>query len=148
MSRSIVTYSEEETMSAGRKLASEVQPGTVITLSGGLGAGKTCFAKGFAWGLGLQPEQVDSPTFTLLQEYETPSGLMLYHFDFYRVESAEEAVEIGTEEYFYGDGISLVEWPERIAPLIPEDAIRISLDLTGPNRRTISIEQPTGKAVT
>lgn len=145
---SIVTYSEDETMSAGRKLAGEVQPGAVITLAGGLGAGKTCFTKGVAWGLGLKPEQVDSPTFTLLQEYETPAGLMLYHFDFYRVESVEEAVEIGTEEYFYGNGISLVEWPERIAPLIPENAIRISMKLTGLNRRLISIMHPTGKAVT
>jgi len=147
MDISVQTHNEEETMAAGRALSSRIEPGRVIAIYGDLGTGKTHFVKGFADGLGIPPEQVDSPTFTLLQEYRTPEGLMLYHFDFYRLKTKQEAVEIGTEEYFYGDGISIVEWPDRIEDLLPEEAIRIRMKLAGPNSRSISIEYPTAKAI-
>ncbi len=110
----------------GKKMGGEASPGTVITLDGDLGAGKTLFTKGFAEGLGID-EPVSSPTFTILQEYE--GGRMpLYHFDVYRIGDPAEMEEVGFDDYIYGDGACLIEWSELIAELIPDDAIRITIN--------------------
>ena len=117
------TYSSEETFELGNRLGSKAKAGEIYTLTGDLGTGKTVFAQGFAGGLGIT-EYVNSPTFTILQIYED-GRLPLYHFDVYRIEEPEEMEEIGYEDYFFGDGVSLVEWAELIEELIPAGAHRV-----------------------
>ena len=113
------SYNVNDTKEYARKLAAEATPGTVICLDGDLGAGKTVFAKGFAEGLGIT-RNITSPTFTLLNIYEE-GRLPLYHYDVYRVNDIDE------DEYFYGDGVCLIEWAENIKDLIPADAIHIEM---------------------
>lgn len=117
--------SPEETSKIAYELSKNAAPGTVFCLSGDLGVGKTVFTKGFAKGLGID-EPVVSPTFTIVQIYD--SGRMpLYHFDVYRIDDIDEMEEIGYRDCFYGDGVSLVEWAEKIEELIPTEAVRITI---------------------
>lgn len=116
--------SSEETGRLARELAGRLVPGSVVALEGDLGAGKTTFAQAFARGLGVQGT-VNSPTFTLIKEYEG-ARCPFYHMDVYRL-TPEEAEELGLEEYFGGDGISLVEWASRIADLLPEERLEVAL---------------------
>lgn len=136
------TFSETDTRVLGEKLGREALPGTVYTLTGDLGVGKTVFTQGFAKGLGVT-EHVNSPTFTIVQEYEE-GRLPFYHFDVYRIGDIEEMDEIGYEDYFYGDGVCLIEWAELIEELIPKKhtAIRIEKDLEkGFDYRKITLEE-------
>ena len=126
MKREIETGTPEETFDLGFKLGQEAEAGRVYCLEGDLGVGKTVFAQGFAKGLGIA-EAVNSPTFTILQSYEE-GRLPFYHFDVYRIADVEEMDEIGYEDCFYGDGVSLVEWPGRIREIIPENAVWISIE--------------------
>lgn len=118
------TSSAEETFELGRRFAAFLTPGTVVALSGELGAGKTAFAKGVACGLGVTAH-VTSPTFTLINEYQ--GRLPFYHMDAYRLEDEEEIWQLGLEEYFAGPGVVLVEWPERVAALLPAGCIRVEI---------------------
>ncbi len=136
------SHSEEETMEIAGRLAASLGPGDIVGLTGDLGAGKTRFVKGVAKALGIDPESVNSPTFTLIQEYAGRNGLPLYHFDCYRIKSAEEALEIGSEEYFYGDGVSVIEWPEKIEEILPTRLIRVTITVIGPDSRRIEIDDP------
>ena len=120
------TYSPEETFQLARRLGKEAQPGQVYALDGDLGTGKTLFSQGFAEGLGVA-EAVNSPTFTIVQEY-TSGRLPLYHFDVYRIEEPEELEEIGYEEYFFGEGVCLIEWAEQIQELLPVGTIHIYIE--------------------
>lgn len=122
----IETWSPQETFALGQRMGREARPGQVICLNGDLGVGKTVFTQGFAEGLGIG-EPVNSPTFTILQQYEE-GRLPLYHFDVYRIGDVSEMDEIGYEDCFYGDGVSLVEWPGRIREIIPENAVWISIE--------------------
>ena len=121
----IETGCAEETYALGLEYGKKAASGDVVTLDGDLGAGKTVFAKGFAEGLGIT-ENVNSPTFTILQVYEG-GRLPLYHFDVYRIDDPEEMWEVGMQEYLGGDGVCLIEWSERIGELIPADCIRIRI---------------------
>ena len=125
----IETRKPEETYELGRKMGREAEPGQIICLSGDLGVGKTVFTQGFAAGLGIEGP-VNSPTFTILQVYEE-GRLPLYHFDVYRIGDVEEMDEIGYEDYFYGDGVCLIEWANLIEEILPEKytEIRIEKDL-------------------
>ncbi len=118
----MITQSPDETMKLSEKLGTLVQPGDVITLEGDLGAGKTSFTKGLAKGLGVK-RVVNSPTFTIIKEYK--GRLPLYHMDVYRME--DETEDLGLEEYFYGEGVSVIEWPSMISAQLPEDRLVISL---------------------
>lgn len=122
----IESHSPEETFRIGEQLAKEARPGDIYTLNGDLGVGKTIFTKGIAKGLGIE-EPVTSPTFTIVQEYES-GRLPLYHFDVYRIGDPEEMEEIGYEDYFYGQGICLIEWAGLIEELIPPEAVRIYIE--------------------
>ena len=122
----IETFSPEETHALGKKIGQQAKPGDVYTLIGDLGVGKTVFTKGFAAGLGIQ-EDISSPTFTILQLYEE-GRLPLYHFDVYRIEEPEEMEEIGYEEYFYGQGVCLVEWASLVEEIIPPEAVWITIE--------------------
>lgn len=142
---SVVTSSAEETMAVGEKLAGTVGKGVVFTLVGDLGAGKTHFVKGFAKGIG-SPDLVTSPTFTLLNVYE--GGKMpVYHFDMYRLNSKDEAEELGFHEYFdlkTLDGAVLVEWPSQVEGLINCPHFEIKIEKIDENKRNITLSAFTG----
>ena len=142
----IETYSPQETKELGKKMAERAKPGDVFTLVGDLGVGKTVFTQGIAEGLGID-EPVNSPTFTIVQEYE--SGRMpFYHFDVYRIGDPEEMDEIGFDDYIYGDGLCLIEWADLIEEILPEKrvAIRIEKDLEkGFDYRRITIQEEVDK---
>lgn len=121
----IETFSPEETFALGRQIGEKAEPGQIITLNGDLGVGKTVFTQGIAAGLGIA-EPVNSPTFTIVQEYRD-GRLPLYHFDVYRIEEVEEMEEIGYDDYFFGEGICLIEWAERISELIPAAAASVTI---------------------
>ena len=132
-----VTHSAAETRALGARMAQEMKAGDVVLLEGELGAGKSEFARGVAGGLGVT-ETVTSPSFTILNVYES-GRVPLYHFDWYRLESAEELFEMGLDEYLGGDGVAVVEWPAQCPDAVPENAVRIRLEATGENERTIDI---------
>lgn len=122
--------SAEDTFAFGQKLGREAVPGEIICLDGDLGVGKTVFTQGFAAGLGID-DYVNSPTFNIVKEYQG-GRLPLYHFDVYRIGDPSEMEEIGYEDYFYGQGVSIIEWPGQIEELLPKEArwVRIRKDLT------------------
>lgn len=122
----IETNRPEDTFALGRKVGEQAGAGQVYTLVGDLGVGKTVFTQGVARGLGIT-EPISSPTFTIIQEYEE-GRLPFYHFDVYRIGDIEEMEEIGYEDYFYGEGICLVEWANLIEELIPEDAVHVTIE--------------------
>lgn len=135
------SFSEKDTFDFAASLAKNVKPGTVITLNGNLGCGKTVFTKGFGKGLGIE-EVINSPTFTILKTYEG-GRLTLNHFDVYRIEDLSEMDEIGYEDCFFGDGVSLVEWAQNIEELIPKNAIHVTIEKNpekGFDYRAISVE--------
>ena len=138
----IETNSASETLALGEKLGKAAKPGQIYTLNGDLGVGKTVLTQGFAKGLGIT-EAVNSPTFTIIQEY-TEGRLPFYHFDVYRIGDVEEMDEIGYEDYVYGEGVSLIEWANLIEEILPEHRtnILIEKDLTqGFDYRRITIEE-------
>ena len=122
--------SAKDTFASGQNLGREAVPGEIICLDGDLGVGKTVFTQGFAAGLGID-DYVNSPTFNIVKEYEG-GRLPLYHFDVYRIGDPSEMEEIGYEDYFYGQGVSIIEWPGQIEELLPKEArwVRIRKDLT------------------
>ena len=120
------TYSEQETFELGKEIGESAQSGDVFTLEGDLGVGKTIFTKGLAYGLGVR-EDVVSPTFTIVQEYED-GRLPFYHFDVYRIGDVEEMDEIGYEDYIHGEGVCLIEWANLIEEILPETRIRIVIE--------------------
>ena len=124
--RRIESRSEQETYQAGRQLGQFAKPGEIYCLNGDLGVGKTVFTKGFAEGIGIQ-EPVNSPTFTIIQQYEE-GRLPLYHFDVYRISDIDEMEEIGYEDYFFGDGVCLIEWANLIEEIIPDYAVWITIE--------------------
>ena len=127
MSRSFIFHSTsaDETRRLGDTLGRLAEPGLVIGLCGQLGAGKTTFTRGVAEGLGISDSRnVSSPTFMLIQEY--PARLPIFHFDTYRLNSSDEFAELGVDEYFYAEGVCLVEWADRVSELLPPDRIQIT----------------------
>lgn len=122
----VETYSAQETYELGKRLGREARAGEVYCLDGDLGTGKTVFTQGFAAGLGIEGP-VNSPTFTILQQYED-GRLPLYHFDVYRIGDVEEMEEIGYEDCFYGNGVCLVEWADLIEEILPEHYTQIRLE--------------------
>jgi len=134
--------SEAETEALGAALARELAPGSIVLLCGDLGAGKTVFSRGFARGLGIT-EPVTSPTYTIVQEYELPTGRRLYHMDLYRIGDENAALGFGVDEFLNEPGaISLVEWPERIRGLLPDTAIRVELLHRAEDKREIHVRHP------
>lgn len=122
----IETNSAEETFALGKALGEKASPGQIYTLDGDLGTGKTVFTQGVAAGLGIT-EAISSPTFTIIQEYDT-GRLPLYHFDVYRIGDIEEMEEIGYDDYFFGNGVCLIEWAELIQELLPKQIISVTIE--------------------
>jgi len=130
-----ISHSIPDTISWGRQFADCLRAGDIVALSGELGAGKTCLVKGIAAGLGALTE-VTSPTFTLIHEYRG-GRCPLYHADLYRLESLQQALAIGLEEYLDGDGVTVVEWAEKIEALLPPHTRRIRLTVVDETTRQI-----------
>jgi len=120
------SYSADDTFSFGVQMGESCHPGDIILLNGDLGVGKTVFSQGIGKGLGIA-EPISSPTFTVLQIYEE-GRIPLYHFDVYRIADIEEMEEIGYEDYFYGQGVCLIEWASRIEEILPESAVAITIE--------------------
>lgn len=138
-----VTHSREETIAWGRRLGSLLGPGDVLTLSGPLGSGKTTLTKGLAEGLGLDDSRyVTSPTFVLVHEY--PAAVPVYHIDAYRLGGPDEADALGLDEMFYGTGVTIVEWAERIEEVLPPERLRVELSIEGEESRRLALE-PVGE---
>ena len=138
----ITTHSAEETRALGAKLASQLQRGDVVLLRGGLGAGKSEFARGVARGLGIQGP-VPSPSFTILNMYDE-GRIPLYHFDWYRIHDSDEIGEMGFEEQIGGDGIALIEWGEQAPGYVPDRALEIRIRAVDETTREITMEPQGG----
>ena len=141
--RQFQTRSEEETIQLGREIAARLPQRAVVLLIGNLGAGKTTLAKGIVSGLGAaEPDDVTSPTFTLIHEYgRSPQGARVYHIDLYRLERPEEVARLGLEEIFDRDAVVLIEWGERFPQLMPADGIEIRIEAPSEHIRQIVINQ-------
>jgi tRNA threonylcarbamoyladenosine biosynthesis protein TsaE len=135
----VTTHSEQETADAGRRLAAELQAGSVVLLIGDLGAGKTAFTRGLAEGLGIQPDDVSSPTFTIVQEYRG-GRLPMYHVDLYRLNDAREIDDLGLEE-ITADGVLAIEWAEKM-PRPLRGAIVVRLTHVADDVRNLTIQLP------
>lgn len=131
-----LTHSEEETQAVARELAATLTAGNVVLLSGNLGAGKTAFVRGLAAGLGIDPDEVSSPTFTLVHEYRG-GRLTLYHADLYRLDRAATG-DLGLEELGVTDGVLAIEWPDRLTHALP-GAIAVEIEITGDTTRRIAL---------
>lgn len=136
-----LSRSAAETEALGAQLAPELKAGDVVLLDGPLGAGKTCWTRGLARGLGADPEAVLSPTFSLVRELGG-GRLDLHHVDLYRLDGPQEMDALGLDELFNGDGVCVVEWPERLGPLAPRGAWRVSLSLAPGGAREIRCRRP------
>ena len=137
----IESFGPGDTYSLGQRLGREAKKGDIFCLNGDLGVGKTVFTQGFAAGLGIT-EPVNSPTFTILQQNDE-GRLPLYHFDVYRIGDVSEMDEVGYEDCFYGDGVTLIEWPERIRELLPEHVVTVTIEKNlekGFDYRKITVE--------
>lgn len=132
----VVTGGPEETEAVGERLGQELAPGAIVALYGDLGAGKTCLVRGLSRAFGIDRNAVSSPSFAIVNEYHGAKGT-IFHFDAYRLRRKEEFFELGYEDYFFGDGISVVEWPENVEDLLPEGTIRLRLTHLGQNSRRI-----------
>jgi tRNA threonylcarbamoyladenosine biosynthesis protein TsaE len=133
-----ISNSPDETEAIGRRLAEHIGVGSVFALKGDLGSGKTSFVKGLVAGLGSSGG-VTSPTFTILHEYRG-GRLPVYHFDFFRVEDRQSLEGLGLDDYFFGDGLSVIEWADRFPEFIPEQARWILFEIKSENQRAISVQ--------
>jgi tRNA threonylcarbamoyladenosine biosynthesis protein TsaE len=133
----VISRSAEETQAAGERLGARLGPGAVVACIGELGAGKTCFLQGLALGLGVE-SPVTSPTFVLINEYR--GRLPVHHLDAYRTESLTEVLDLGIEELMHGDGVTVIEWADKMLPLLPTHAIIVTIDGLGDEPRRIVIQ--------
>src|SRR4051812_14144190 len=136
MPRTVRTFTPEETAAEGARLAETLGPGDVVALTGDLGAGKTCFTQGLARGLGVT-ERAVSPTFVLVNEYR--GRVPVHHVDAYRTTSLTELMDLGLDELFAGDGVTIVEWADKLEPLLPAHAVRVHIEGVGNEPREISV---------
>ena len=136
----MISQKIEDTIAAGARLAKKLKRGDVVALIGELGAGKTVFTKGIAGGLGVKDARyVNSPTFVIIKEYK--GRLPLYHFDLYRLDESSVIDAENFEEYFYGDGVSVIEWADKARGLLPKKYFEVKLSVTGENKRKIEIKK-------
>lgn len=141
----LITKNPEETQSLGCKMGEQLKPGDVVALFGDLGSGKTCLVQGIAKAFQVKESQVNSPAFTLINEYRSDRGdegdknIAIYHIDLYRIRSGSELIDLGLEEYLYGDGICAVEWAERIEEMLIDGFLKVEIFWEGENLRRFEI---------
>lgn len=140
MTREVTSRSEEDTANAGRELAVALAPGDVVLLYGDLGAGKTAFVKGLAEGLGISPDEVSSPTFTIMQEYRG-GQLSLFHVDLYRLNDPREVEELGLDE-LAADGVLAIEWAEKLPPGLLPATVAVRIAHRAGDERLVQVVQP------
>jgi tRNA threonylcarbamoyladenosine biosynthesis protein TsaE len=135
--RLFITHSPSETQKLGKRIGEKLVPGSVVALIGELGAGKTCFAKGLCSGLGIPKRQVNSPSFTFINEYK--GKLPVFHFDLYRAEDIITSLEIGVPDYLTKaeSGVAIIEWAERISPLLSSSYLQVNFSVISPRKRQI-----------
>jgi tRNA threonylcarbamoyladenosine biosynthesis protein TsaE len=136
----LTSNSEKETQACAQRLAMQLKQGDIVFLQGDLGAGKTTFVKGLAQALKVAPKKVNSPTFVLMNYYK--GKLPIYHFDLYRLGTPKEVDTLDFDDYFYGEGISLIEWPERLGGHKPERYYLVEFEHKGEHQRKICISYP------
>jgi len=139
MTETYITRDVPGTLELAATFALTLAPGSVVALTGELGAGKTVFTRGVAEALGVR-DRVTSPTFTLINEYH--GAYTVYHMDFYRLTTIDEMLDIGVDDYFFDDGICIVEWAEKMGELLPESAVKVTIRHRDNTRREITIERP------
>jgi len=137
---SLISNSEDETKNCAKRFSQNLKPGDIVLLQGDLGAGKTTFVKGLAEALKFTPKKVNSPTFVIMNYYK--GKLPIYHFDLYRLGNPKEVDTLDFDEYFYGEGISLIEWPERLGEHAPREHYLVEFKHQGENKRGICISYP------
>jgi tRNA threonylcarbamoyladenosine biosynthesis protein TsaE len=134
----VVSKSVNETIKIGKEIARNLKSGDIICLFGELGSGKTVLVKGIAYGLGIKRDKIISPSFVLIREHHQ-GKLPLYHFDLYRLKSASAIFGLGYEEYFYDEGVTVIEWADRLKYLLPKEYLKINLEVIGETKRKIEI---------
>jgi tRNA threonylcarbamoyladenosine biosynthesis protein TsaE len=139
MTETIISHGPEETCAIGARLADRLRPGSVVACVGELGAGKTCFLQGLCRGLGVE-SAVTSPTFVLVNHYR--GRLPVYHLDAYRTETLTEVIDLGVEEFLHGDGVTVIEWADKLRLLLPRHTITVTLSGLGDEPRRIVIDSP------
>ncbi len=141
----LISKSAEETREIGKIIGEQLGAGDILALTGELGSGKTCITQGVARGIQVPDEyRITSPTFTLINEY--PGRVMLYHMDMYRLTGPEDLADMGYEDYFYGDGLVVIEWAEKISDILPADNLYVSMRYLDESSREIRIAGDSGKA--
>lgn len=140
--KSITINSTAELNAVAKELLAFAKGDKFFIFEGEMAAGKTTFIKSFCEVLGVE-DVVSSPTFSIVNEYESPNGLV-YHFDFYRLKNIQEAYDIGYEEYFYGGDYCLIEWPSKVEELLPEKYIKVEIEITGDEQRVFSFNRVDG----
>ena len=125
---------------AAQEFIAQMGESRIFAFYGTMGAGKTTFVKALCEAMGVT-DTVNSPTFAIVNEYDTPSGLPIYHFDFYRIKRLAEVYDMGYEDYFYGRGLCFIEWPELIEELLPEDTVRVNIEELADGSRIVEIER-------
>jgi ATPase, YjeE family len=136
MERVIIIESIDNVADAAEQFLAEVTESNIIALYGAMGAGKTTLIKAVCKALGVE-ESVTSPTFTIVNEYRTPENEPIYHFDFYRIEKLSEAFDIGFEEFIESDNLCLIEWPEKVEQILPENTLRVKIEVTDDGQRRL-----------
>jgi len=134
----LISYSVNETLDIGKKIAKNLKKGDIICLFGGFGSGKTILTKGIARGLGIKKNIVISPSFVIMRQY-LGKGLTLSHFDLYRLKKRDEIFALGLQDYLYADGVAAVEWADRLGRFIPREYLKINLEIAGKTKRKIEI---------
>ncbi|MBI5906012.1 MAG: tRNA (adenosine(37)-N6)-threonylcarbamoyltransferase complex ATPase subunit type 1 TsaE [Deltaproteobacteria bacterium] len=134
------SHSPDDTIAIARELGSCLADGDLVALTGDLGAGKTLFCKGIGEALGIPPERITSPSFTIMTRHE--GRLPLTHVDVYRLETVVDALEIGLDEMFAGEGVCVVEWAEKVTELLPTDCVRVTFTISDEDERLISVSAP------
>lgn len=138
----IISQSVTETINIGKRIAKNLKKGDIVCLFGAFGAGKTVFAKGMAQGLGMKRNQITSPSFVLLRQFQ--GKIPFYHFDLYRLQQPEDILALGYEEYLYDDAVTVIEWADRLGCLLPKEYLKVYLKVKGEKIRQIEII-PVGK---
>lgn len=133
----IISDSAQKTLAIGKRFAANLKKGDIVCLFGDLGSGKTVLTKGISSGLGVDKDKVSSPTFVILRQYE--GKFMLYHFDLYRLSRPEDILDLGYEEYLFDEGISVIEWADRLGRLLPREFLKIQLLVEGKDKRKLII---------
>jgi len=134
----IISKSINDTFKIGKAIAKNLHKGDIVCLSGELGSGKTALTKGIAFGFGIRKSKVISPSFVLIRQYSA-CGIPLYHFDLYRLASVEGILALGYEEYFYGEGITVIEWADRLKCLMPREYLGIKLNIKSGSQRVFDL---------